>query len=601
NFLHNAANPDNLRRAEVTAYRHANIVRDFILSIHPAYPTIFEEILFPINVNLFLTCNAFYNGISINFYAAGGGCANSAFAPIVYHEYGHHVVQTGGSGQGQYGEGMADVIAFLINDEPKLGLGFQLDCTNGLRSAINNVSFPCSSVLSGAHFCGGALSGSVWEARQALMNQFSESTTDPIAELAVNAVLLHLGTEITPQITVDFLTLDDDDEDLFNGTPHYDAIHAGFSAHNMPAPPLRKLRFDFPTGLPDLVSAGPPTLIPVDVLESTRLPIPGTGRMHVRVGSAGPFTTSPMAEVAPSQYLAALPAMYCSDTLQFYVSSDSTDGIATDPPDAPDTWYTVVAANTRTTQIAHDFQLDPGWAVSGITTDGAWDAMPGIPIDCGRGDPTSDFDGSGRCMMTDNSVLSGCNSDVDDGVTILTSATYDLSAMLGPHMRYARWFSNSVGNAPLADTLVVEASDDGGLSWIVLETVGPDRASVNPEVDGGWLLRTFRIGDFVDDTTAQFQIRFTASDFGQASIVEAAIDAFEIFDFICAAISPCLSCVGDFDGNGEIDGADAPGFIEAVIAGTGALGCADINADGIIDAADRDDFVTQLLGNTSCP
>ena len=37
---------------------------------------------------------------------------------------------------------------------------------------------------------------------------------------------------------MDYLTLDDDDADLLNGTPHYDQINAGFSAHNMPGPEL---------------------------------------------------------------------------------------------------------------------------------------------------------------------------------------------------------------------------------------------------------------------------------------------------------------------------------------------------------------------------
>jgi hypothetical protein len=51
-------------------------------------------------------------------------------------------------------------------------------------------------------------------------------------------VLLHSGTEITPQIATDWLTLDDDDADLSNGTPHSTEIEAGFGAHSMlPLPP----------------------------------------------------------------------------------------------------------------------------------------------------------------------------------------------------------------------------------------------------------------------------------------------------------------------------------------------------------------------------
>ena len=38
---------------------------------------------------------------------------------------------------------------------------------------------------------------------------------------------------ISPSITYDWLTLDDDDGDLTNGTPHSAEILAGFGMHNM--------------------------------------------------------------------------------------------------------------------------------------------------------------------------------------------------------------------------------------------------------------------------------------------------------------------------------------------------------------------------------
>ncbi|MHC4698255.1 MAG: hypothetical protein ACYTFA_16100, partial [Planctomycetota bacterium] len=63
---------------------------------------------------------------------------------------------------------------------------------------------------------------------------------DILSSLTISSIPLHTGTLITPQITIDFLTLDDDDGDLSNGTPHSDEIEAGFRAHNMvPGPPPR--------------------------------------------------------------------------------------------------------------------------------------------------------------------------------------------------------------------------------------------------------------------------------------------------------------------------------------------------------------------------
>jgi len=242
NFMHNSANNDEFKRAEVNAYVQANLVRDFVLGLNPSYPTIGNQTEFAVNVNLNETCNAYYDGSSINFFRSGGGCANTAFSSVVHHEYGHHLVNVGGSGQGEYGEGMSDCIAMLISDDPRLGVGF-MTCSSGIRNADNNCQYDrynCSTCGSEIHDCGQLLSGCVWSTRQELEATHPGQGLDIIRQLTVDSILLHgTGTEIDRNITIDFLTLDDDDDNLTNGTPHYDEITAGFAAHNMwlgPAP-----------------------------------------------------------------------------------------------------------------------------------------------------------------------------------------------------------------------------------------------------------------------------------------------------------------------------------------------------------------------------
>src|SRR6185295_2611266 len=103
---HNQPNTNATHRSAVNAYIQANVVRDFALLYLPTYPVIANQTEWPVNVNVSGTCNAFYDGGSINFYAAGGGCPSTAYGDVVHHEYGHHLVSVAGSGQGQYGEGM---------------------------------------------------------------------------------------------------------------------------------------------------------------------------------------------------------------------------------------------------------------------------------------------------------------------------------------------------------------------------------------------------------------------------------------------------------------------------------------------------------------
>ncbi|MGB0717497.1 MAG: hypothetical protein ACPGXK_16590, partial [Phycisphaerae bacterium] len=534
-ITHNPGNTE-LIRAQVDAYIHSNIVRDYLLEINPSFPQIGNEPEFQVNVNNtggICPNNAQYitSGPSINFCLASGGGPNMAWSSVVYHEYGHHIVQVAGSGQCQYGEGMSDSIGVLVTDESGTGFGFLGDCNNPLRDANNSCQYSAGSCTTNCggpcHSCGRLISGCVWDTRDNLLATNPGDYREILGGLTLNSVLLHTGTSITPQIAVDFLMLDDDDGNINNGTPHYTQICNAFNSHGMTCPELQAIFFAYPQGLPATVLPDQQNVVNVNVENLAGSPVPGSGQLAYRFNGTGSYTFVSMNEVTQNVYQAILPSTPCGDTLEYFFQAGvSGGGTVTDPPNAgTEGGFTVLSATDLTTEASFNFEADDGWAATG-TAPGAWER--GVPVtNCNRGNPLADFDGSGACWLTENDP-GDCNSDVDDAPTTLTSPVFDLSSTFDPQVSYTRWYSNVEGDSPQADVFIVDVSNDGGANWTNLETVGP----AGSEVQGGWFDVQYPIADAIA-VTNQMRFRFTVEDAGAGSVVEAALDNFRIRDILC--------------------------------------------------------------------
>lgn len=259
-FLHNP-NDTEFPTANVNCYRHANIIRDFVLSFEPDFPVIGAERSFPILTNQSIiyggwfpitSCNAVYTGESIIFMRNLGLCNNTAISDVIYHEYGHHLVNVTGNGQGQFGEGAGDAIGVLIEDDPILGRGFfKDDCTGGIRSANAFRSYPCGDEYTDIHDCGQLLSGVVWDTLNEIRTVDPVGARDTTASLFIGMLVVRGnmggGRMIGPEVPNIFVTLDDDDGFADNGTPHIEQLAAAFNPRN--------LRIDLP-GAEELRIAG---------------------------------------------------------------------------------------------------------------------------------------------------------------------------------------------------------------------------------------------------------------------------------------------------------------------------------------------------------
>lgn len=260
NFLHNASSNNEYLLAEVNGYYFANKLRDWVLSYEPAFPVIATETGFPVRVNAtdgLCPGNGEYEdepdpryyGIKLCAAGARDGTeyTNTAFGSAIYHEYGHHIVKsaTGIQYRSSYAEGMADAIALAMTDDSRVGAGLvKGDCNSSWRdidvgndcTAVYPEGGPCSTcgdAWVGFHECGMVLSGAIVGIRKRLMATHP-NYRDIVNRLILRALRYHNDNPYIPATTLDeFLMADDDDNNLANGTPHWNAICESFAERNI--------------------------------------------------------------------------------------------------------------------------------------------------------------------------------------------------------------------------------------------------------------------------------------------------------------------------------------------------------------------------------
>ena len=162
--------------------------------------------------------------------------------------------------------------------------------------------------------------------------------------------------------------------------------------------------------------------------------------MFVDTDANGSFDAFSMTPVGANQYLAEFPPSDCGSLVRWYVSANSSGGVASSPVQAPASAYEALSAASTDLTFSDNFESNLGWSVSGNAVDGQWSR--GVPANGNRGDPATDGDGSGQCFVTDN--VAG-NSDVDTGTTTLTSPVMDATGGEEAFLSYWRWYSNHFG------------------------------------------------------------------------------------------------------------------------------------------------------------
>jgi len=249
------------------------------------------------NVNIVDTCNAFWNGSSINFFRSGGGCRNTGeLAGVFDHEWGHGLDDNDAAGiLSNSSEAYADIAAIYRLQSSCVGHGFfdasssgscgltvdgtgrnanenqvggthcALDCS-GVRDADwdkhadhqpdTALGFVCGQCTTGPGPCGRQVHCAAAPSRQAAWDlaardlQAAPFNYDSETAFIVSNKLFYQGSGnigswhactcgassngcAAANGYMQWLTADDDNGNLNDGTPHMTAIFNAFNRHGI--------------------------------------------------------------------------------------------------------------------------------------------------------------------------------------------------------------------------------------------------------------------------------------------------------------------------------------------------------------------------------
>ena len=208
-----------------------------------------------VNVNISDTCNAYWDGSSVNFFKSGGGCANTGeISDVMQHEWGHGLdsnTKSGSVGDSAKGEAVADTVALLMTHDSCVGPGFLPSggetpaCSTGVRDltfsvTAANIATKCSRSSS----CAGALgyechceshilSGAHWKLAQLFVTRYGAAEGWDRFEKGYlrafqNITAYSIGAAGNAYDA--WMAADDDNGNITDGTPNADIIFQAFSA-----------------------------------------------------------------------------------------------------------------------------------------------------------------------------------------------------------------------------------------------------------------------------------------------------------------------------------------------------------------------------------
>ena len=541
----------NANIRERSAYFHVNIVHDHCVSYLPTFTGM--DFSLTTNVDVTGTCNAFYDGSSINFYSEGDDCQSYAqIGEVVYHEYGHGIndnfYQDNGANfnNGAMGEGYADVWGLSITEDPILAEGSSLSNPDDyIRRYDQDPKVYPVDLVGQVHADGEIIAGAWWDTYVLLGNDMFLTMTlfaEAYPGLQATAANGNEGTAFR-DVLIDVLAADDDDGDITNGTPNGNEIVEAFAIHGITL-----------ISNAELVHEPLETSVitdPIEVNAELILAFPFTNYvesvlLRYRINNGAVWNDVLMNNIGGNDYQAYIPGQPEGTVIPYYlgvldifsqISAVVPPGADQVDPNIP--YFILVGFALEATEDADNNNELGNWTTGmpgDNNTTGTWTLEIPVPSYATGGQivqtDAQHTPGGELCFLTGNAPSStdgmGTN-DVDGGRTTLQCDPIDLTAYENPTFTIWRWYTNDPpgGANPGQDWWQVEITNNGS-NWIYVENT---RSS-----DRSWRRFAFRVQDYVTPN-AQVAIRFIASDsihLGQnldgGSLIEAAIDDIQLWD-----------------------------------------------------------------------
>lgn len=396
-------------------------------------------------VNQNSACNAYYDG-SVNFFEEGSGCNNTGrIADVNYHEWGHgfhYYNMESGTYDGSISEGIGDTISALQTGDATIAPYF-MSSGSGIREIDSDRVYP-DDWVGEVHEDGLIFAGAVWDLWTELDNTYagdSATAYDVLSGLVVDG--LKGGPEI-PDAYDEFLSADDDNGDLADGTPHQCELITAFGYHGLgPAGEGGSLVLLQHTPLENQLATGADFELTAEI--SNVAPecadfAGGDATVYYSTDDGASWQSAPLDSDEASAW-GAIPAQPEGTIVQYYVELESTDGQTLTAPTvgriAPYTFY--VGEMTQIT--CYDFEDDDGdfthELLDGRDELGADDWTWGRPRGDG-GDP--DYAASGRNVWGNDLGGGDYNGEYqNEKWNRLSSPSIDVAGYDRVVLQYRRW------------------------------------------------------------------------------------------------------------------------------------------------------------------